>query len=85
MDFLILVFATYCVTHLLVNLDGPMGIFFKLRRVTWLGALHCFTCTTLYVSALMALYIAHTPLEWIIYTLGIVGGAIITNELIERI
>jgi Na+/H+ antiporter NhaD/arsenite permease-like protein len=85
METLISILVVYCVTHFLVELDGPFDIFLKLQRVKWLGALHCFSCCSVYVAAVVALYSTHTPLEWLVHTFAYAGAAIIIHEIIERV
>lgn len=84
MTILLSILATYGVTKMIVDSDGPWGIFYKLRRVSWLGALECYLCLSVYIGAVVALYSAHNVLQWVLYTFAFSGGAILLNKLGER-
>ncbi len=85
MELIISVLAVYCTTYFITGLNGPWGIFWRLRRINKLGALQCFTCSSIYLSAIISLYSSHTAIEWLIHALAYAGGAILVHEIIERI
>lgn len=79
------VLATWRVTHLLTNEDGPADIFVRLRAHVGNGILSklmdCFQCLSLWVAAPMALFVTHRPLEFLLSWLALSGAAC----LVERI
>jgi hypothetical protein len=83
--FVLVVLATWRVTHLLASEDGPADIIVRFR--TLLGQsivgklMDCFNCLSLWVAAAAALFVAHGPLEWLLCWLALSGGAC----LLERI
>lgn len=72
MDFIVLAFATFAVTLMLVEADGPFGIFNRLRRK--LSALRCILCTSVYVGAVFALTASDGFMEWLVLTLALAGA-----------
>lgn len=85
MTFVIATLATYWLTIALTQEDGPYGVFYKLRHLKALGALQCFTCSSLWVAAALSLLVASNVLEWVLYTLASAGGAVIIYEVVERL
>src|SRR5260370_38680452 len=85
MSFVLAVLATWRVTHLLANEDGPADIIFRLRRRVgegWIGSLmDCFNCLSLWIAAPAALIVSTTPLTWAVSWLALSGGA----GLVERV
>lgn len=79
------VLGTYWLTLALTQEDGPFGVFYKLRRLKALGVLQCFTCSSLWVAAVLSLLVASNFLEWVLYTLASAGGAAIIYEVVERL
>src|SRR5262245_327221 len=81
----IIVLATWRITHLLAKEDGPAYIIARFR--TWVGdgplgqLMDCFNCLSLWVAAPMALSIYRRPVDWMIGWLAISGAAC----LLERI
>jgi hypothetical protein len=79
------VLATWRVTHLLANEDGPADILVRLRTHMGTGILgtliDCFQCLSLWVAAPMALFITWKPVECLLSWLAISGAAC----LLERI
>jgi hypothetical protein len=77
--FVLAVFATWRVTHLLAEEDGPGDVVFHLRR--WLGAsplgglMDCFNCLSFWVAAPAALAIATRPASWALAWLALSGAA----------
>lgn len=74
-------FAVYGVTTIITEADGPFGIFYRLRQLEWLGALQCFMCTSVYVAAVTSLFVASSLPEWVIFTFGLSGAAILAHKL----
>ena len=77
--FVLAVFATWRVTHLLALEDGPGDVVFHLRRLVGdspLGGLmDCFNCLSFWVAAPAALFVAARPLEWAVAWLALSGAA----------
>lgn len=85
MTFVLAVLATWRVTHLLANEDGPADVIFRLRRRLGDGPIgslmDCFNCLSLWVSAPVALLIATGPLTWFISWLALSGAACLLERL----
>jgi hypothetical protein len=79
MRFVLAILATWRVTHLLANEDGPADIIFRLRRrfgEGMIGSLmDCFNCLSIWVAAPLALFVSTTPLTWAVSWLALSGGA----------
>jgi hypothetical protein len=79
MRFVLAVLATWRITHLLANEDGPADVIVQLR--TWLGdgligsLMDCFNCLSLWFAAPAALLLSRRPLVWGISWLAVSGGA----------
>jgi len=81
--FVLAVFATWRVTHLLALEDGPGDVVFHLRR--WVGdsplggLMDCFNCLSFWVAAPAALVVATRPLaqplDWALAWLALSGAA----------
>jgi hypothetical protein len=77
--FVLVALATWRVTHLLAEEDGPADIIVRGRR--WLGdsaigrAMDCFFCLSLWVAAPFAFAIARDVTTWILVWLAISGSA----------
>jgi len=79
LQFVLAVLATWRVTHLLANEDGPADIIFRLRRrlgESVLGHLmDCFNCISLWVAAVFAFAVATSLLSWLLCWLALSGAA----------
>ncbi|MBV9290578.1 MAG: hypothetical protein JO288_22635, partial [Hyphomicrobiales bacterium] len=77
--FVLAVLATWRVTHLLANEDGPADVVFRLRRALGespIGALmDCFNCLSLWIAAPAALFVSTEPLRWLVAWLALSGAA----------
>jgi hypothetical protein len=77
--FVLAVFATWRVTHLLAAEDGPGDVVFHLRR--WVGdsplggLMDCFNCLSFWVAAPAALFVAAQPTGWVVAWLALSGAA----------
>jgi hypothetical protein len=82
--FVVCSLATWRLTHLMVEEDGPFDLICRLRSM--LGdspagrAMDCFYCSSLWLAMPMALVIARTPLDWLFAWLSLSGAA----SLLER-
>jgi hypothetical protein len=79
------VLATWRVTHLLANEDGPADIIFKLRRRLgegFIGSLmDCFNCMSIWIAAPFALFVSTNPISWAVSCLALSGGACLLERL----
>jgi hypothetical protein len=88
MLFVLAVLATWRVTHLLANEDGPADIIARLRG--WLGQglvgslMDCFNCLSLWIAAPAALFVSREPLDWLFTWLAISGAACLLERLGEK-
>jgi Protein of unknown function (DUF1360) len=71
--------ATWRVTHLLVEEDGPADVVVRLRRAAgdgWVGqALDCFYCLSIWTAAPVAAAVARRPREAPLTWLALSGAA----------
>jgi len=83
--FALAVLATWRVTHLLANEDGPADLVFRFRKLlarSWAGKLmDCFNCLSIWIAAPAALYVSLEPVEWCFVWLGLSGGACLLEAL----
>ncbi len=83
--FVLGVFATWRVAHLLAHEDGPWDAVLRLRVALgnglWGRLLDCFHCVSLWVAAPVALAVARDPLEWLLAWLGLSGAACLLQRL----
>lgn len=83
--FILVVLATWRVTHLLAKEDGPANIIVRLRARLGDGLLgqlmDCFKCLSMWIAAPMALLIFHRPLDWLLGWLAISGAACLLEQL----
>jgi hypothetical protein len=83
--FVLAVLATWRVTHLLANEDGPADIIVRFRAVlgqSIVGKLmDCFNCLSLWIAALAALFVSRRPLEWVFCWLALSGGACLLERM----
>ena len=84
-SFLLAVLATWRVTHLLANEDGPADIIFKLRRRLGDGLIgslmDCFNCMGIWIAAPLALFVSTSPSGWAVSWLALSGGACLLERL----
>lgn len=86
--FVLAVLATWRVTHLLANEDGPADVIVRLR--SRLGhslagqMMDCFNCLSLWIAAPAAIFVARGPLEWLFAWLALSGAACLLQRLGEE-
>jgi hypothetical protein len=82
------VLASWRITHLLANEDGPADMIVRLRvRLGngFVGSLmDCFQCLSLWVAAPPAFLLSRQPLTWVMCWLAISGGACLLERLTEK-
>jgi len=83
--FILAVLATWRITHLLANEDGPGDLIARVRAYLgnriWGRLMDCFHCLSLWVAVPMALFISWRPVEILFTWLALSGAAC----LLERI
>ena len=79
------ILATWRVTHLLANEDGPWDLIARVRARLGNGLLgrlmDCFKCLSLWVAVPMAFFVSRRPVEIVLTWLALSGAAC----LLERI
>jgi hypothetical protein len=79
------VLATWRVTHLLANEDGPADLIVRLRAHlghSLVGSLmDCFNCLSLWIAVPAALFVSRKPLEWLLTWLALSGAACLLERL----
>ncbi len=85
MRFVLAVFATWRITHLLAREDGPADIIARLRMRLGNGfagkLMDCFYCLSIWVAAPLTLLVCSKPLDLLLTWLALSGAAC----LLERI
>ncbi|MBC7896928.1 MAG: DUF1360 domain-containing protein [Cytophagaceae bacterium] len=88
MQFLLITLATWRLTHLLVEEDGPWDLVVKLRKA--LGdsvagrAMDCFYCLSLWISAPLAFFVTTEPVALFVVWLAASGGACLLERVTLR-
>jgi hypothetical protein len=83
--FVLTVLATWRVTHLLANEDGPADLIVRFR--SWLGArlvgrmMDCFNCLSLWIASLAAISVTRTPVDWLLTWLALSGATCLLERL----
>jgi hypothetical protein len=88
LSFVLAVLATWRVTHLLANEDGPADLIFRFRvrlGQCWVGRLmDCFNCLSLWIAAPAALFVSRRPVEWLLTWLALSGGACLLERMVKE-
>lgn len=77
--------ATWRLTHLVVEEDGPFDLIVRVRR--WLGdsqtgrAMDCFYCSSLWLAAPMALLVSSDLQDWSVSWLALSGAACLLQQM----
>jgi len=86
--FTLSVLCVWRITHLLQAEDGPGDLFVHLRRIAGSGfvgkLLDCFYCLSLWIAAPIALFVAETRLERLLWWPALSAGAILLERVTER-
>ncbi len=85
MRFVLAVFATWRITHLIAREDGPADIIARLRSGLgygfWGKLMDCFYCLSIWIAAPLTLLVCSKPLDLLLTWLAVSGAAC----LLERI
>jgi hypothetical protein len=77
--FVLAILATWRVTHLLANEDGPADLIVRLRsrlgRSLAGQLMDCFKCLSLWIAAPAAFFVVRSPLDWLFTWLALSGAA----------
>ncbi len=82
------VLATWRITHLLANEDGPADLVLRMRK--WLGhrpagrLMDCFNCLSFWIAAPAAFMVASSLTTWILSWLALSGAACLLERLGEK-
>jgi|SRR5580765_2792158 len=83
--FVLAVFATWRVTHLLAREDGPAGLIYRFRALlgrSLAGELmDCFNCLSLWIAAPAALFVSRRPVELLFVWLALSGCACLLERM----
>lgn len=83
--FVMAVLATWRVSHLVVSEDGPWDILTRLRRRlghSFVGRLmDCFGCVSIWVAALMSLFVFRPSQEGLVCWLALSGAAFLLERM----
>ena len=86
--FVLAVLATWRVTHLLANEDGPADLIYRFRVLlgqSLAGQLmDCFNCLSLWIAAATALIVSHQPMDWLLNWLALSGGACLLERMVKE-
>jgi hypothetical protein len=82
------VLASWRVTHLLANEDGPADLIFRFRALlgqSLAGRLmDCFNCLSLWIAAPAALFVSRRPIEWLFAWLAVSGAACLLERVVRE-
>lgn len=87
-NFVVAVLASWRLTHLLAEEDGPADIVIRFRELlgdSFVGKMmDCFYCLSVWIAAPAALFITRRPLEWFMNWLALSGGACLLERLTTK-
>ncbi len=88
MRFVLAALATWRVTHLLANEDGPANIVFRVRRRLGNGLsgslMDCFNCLSLWIAAPAAVFLSTRPILGVMSWLALSGAACLIERLGQK-
>ena len=86
--FVLAVLATWRITHLVAEEDGPFDSILKLRSIlgtsTFGALMDCFECVSLLIAIPLAFLVGHSPLGGVLAWLAISGAACLLERLGAR-
>jgi hypothetical protein len=87
-NFVLAVLATWRVTHLLAEEDGPADLVVRFRKLlgdSFVGRMmDCFYCLSVWIAAPAAVFVNRRPLEWFMNWLALSGGACLLERLTTK-
>jgi len=85
--FVLAALATWRVTHLLANEDGPADIVFRVRRRLGDspigGLMDCFSCLSFWVAIPATFFLTTRPVLWVVSWVALSGAACLLQGLGE--
>jgi hypothetical protein len=81
MEYLIAAFATFGISYLVTETDGPADIFQKIRRSDKTAVTQCLPCFSFWVALFTALTVANDFGSWLMAVLAFTGAAIFLNNV----
>jgi Protein of unknown function (DUF1360) len=88
LQLLVSVLATWRVSHLLSNEDGPWDIVIRIRKQLGQGffgtLLDCFYCLSIWIAIPFAVWMSESWITGIVNWLAISGGACIVFKAFEK-
>ena len=88
LSFVLAVLATWRVTHLLANEDGPADLIFRFRALLGQGLvgrlMDCFNCLSLWIAVPAALFVSRRPVEWLFTWLALSGGVCLLERTVKE-
>jgi hypothetical protein len=86
--FMLAVLATWRVTHLLAQEDGPWDLIARVRERAgggfWGKLMDCFKCLSLWVAAPFSFFISGARSETLLSWLALSGAAILIQEHLQK-
>ena len=87
-QFVLSVFATWRIGHLLSDEDGPWDIIFRIRKQLGQGffgsLLDCFYCLSIWIAVPFAIWMTDNWKDGIVYWLAISGGACVLYKATSK-
>ncbi|HML13970.1 MAG TPA: hypothetical protein VK456_11710 [Xanthobacteraceae bacterium] len=84
-SFFLAALATWRLTHLIANEDGPADSIARVRArlagTVWGTMIACFGCLSLWVAIPLALFVSVQPLEALVAWLALSGAALLLERL----
>jgi hypothetical protein len=86
--FVIAVLATWRVTHLLAEEDGPWDLIVQMRELLgdsfWGQLMDCFKCLSLWVAIPFSFFVCRTKSEAIVVSVSLSGAAILIQDYMVK-
>jgi hypothetical protein len=83
------ILATWRISHLFAQEDGPFDVIIKFRKLFGQGffgsLLDCFYCLSIWVAIPFAILLSQNISLFILYWFGISGGACVLYKLSEKV
>ncbi|MGH2459488.1 MAG: hypothetical protein ACRDIY_11550 [Chloroflexota bacterium] len=86
--FVLAMLATWRVSHLLANEDGPADLIVRFRARLGQGLagrlIDCFNCLSLWIAAPAAIFVSRRPIPWLFSWLALSGGACLLERFGDK-